>query len=303
MNQIDTIAATGANAVRILMTIDAANGMTPEAFDAVFARAVQKRMVIWASIYTWNNDANNPISAALGGGNFYSLTAPAGTTACSGTRPASCYLAMWDRPWMKALMEKYRANVIIDASQEYISTGDAGSAAGRQEWADAAKMNLRWFRSAGYTQPLTFMSNFEGRDLKAIVEHGNAIRAEDTVIVNGHPQTMFAWQAYWSGSWYPAWQGELILGAGQTLSAAQAIHQILPTLSFPIEAGFDNYAGDTNTQYPEQIDQAAADGVSWLWWVWDKGAGQVQCPVSGQSCVDFVQGSTNGFKGAKPLSP
>ena len=303
VDQIDKIAATGANAVRILMTVDEANGMRPEDFDAVFARAVQHRMVIWVSMYTWDNDHNNPISAALGGGNFYSLTAPAGTSTCSRTTPQSCYLAMWDRPWVKSLMSKYRANTIIDASQEYISSGDAGSAAGRLEWANAAKMNVGFFRKTGYTHALTIMSNFEGRDLAAIVEHGASIRAVDTVKVGGDSQTMFAWQAYWSGSWYPSWQGSLLLGENQTISAAQAIHQILPTLSFPVEAGFDNYGGDTNTQYPEQIDQAAADGISWLWWSWRPADRAVECPVSGQACIDFVQKSSNGFAGAKPLTP
>jgi hypothetical protein len=47
--------------------------------------------------------------------------------------------------------------------------------------------------------------------------------------------------------------------------------------------GIDNISGDTNLDYKAEIDQAAADGMSWLWWSWKNGT--VECPVSGSACV------------------
>ena len=99
---------------------------------------------------------------------------------------------MWSRQWLKDLTNKYRANIIIDAAQEYIGTADSGQAqAGRAEWAAASEVNVKFFRGQGYTNPLEVMSNFQGRDLYAIVEYGTAIRAVDSVSASGNPQTMF----------------------------------------------------------------------------------------------------------------
>jgi hypothetical protein len=72
----------------------------------------------------------------------------------------------------------------------------------------------------------------------------------------------------WWGDWYTGWQGELLIGSGESLSGAQAINQVLPTLDFPVQVGFDNYPGNTNIEYLEQINQAAIDDISWLWWAW-----------------------------------
>lgn len=286
---VDAIAATGANAMRMLLTLDAANGMTPQAFDAILARAAFHKLLVWVSLYTWNEGAGNVISSALGGGNFYSLNGG------SRSNPAPCYLAVWQRQWLKDLMSKYRANVVIDAAQEYIG-GSMDSAAGRDAWAASAITNVKFFRAQGYTQPLEIMSNFQGRDLYAIVNLGARIRAADTVLVDGQPQTMFGWQAYWWGDWYPSWQGSMLLGAGQRISAAQAISQFVAKSPFPIQVGFDNYAGDTNVQYKEQMDVAQANRVGWLWWSWKNGT--VEAPVSGATCQDYVLRSPAGFGGA-----
>ena len=303
VQDVDTAAAMGANAMRMLLTLDAANGMTPAIFDSVIGKAVSKHMLVWISLFIWDSSHKHVISSALGGGNFYNLTAPASVGTCSTSTPSPCYMAMWERQWLKDLMAKYRSNIIIDAGQEYIGTADPETEAGRAEWANAAKSNIQFLRSQGYTNPLEIMSNYQGRDLYAIVEYGPAIRAVDTQLVNGNPQTMFGWQAYWSGTWYPAWQGNLLLGESNTLSGAQAIHQVATAQPFPIEIGIDNYEGDTNTQYQAEIDQAATDKMSWLWWAWNSGTQTVDCPVSGASCQTYVTTSQNGFAGAAKLTP
>jgi hypothetical protein len=300
--EIDQIAALGANAMRMLFTLDAANAMTPAGFDTLLASAVSHHMLVWISLYTWDSAHSYAISSALGGGNFYSLTAPAGTPACSSAAASSCYLAVWDRQWLKDLVKKYSGNVIIDAGQEFVRAGDASTETARTAWADAAKTNVQFLRSQGYTNPLEIMANFQGRDLYCIVEYGEAVRAVDTVSVNGDSQTMFGWQAYWgtTDKFYLSYQGALLLGANQAISAADAIHQFAATRTFPIEIGIDNYGSDTNKDYQGEIDQAATDSMSWLWWSWKNGG--VECPTSGSTCQTYVTTSQNGFGGAKPIS-
>lgn len=294
---IDAAAQNGANSVRFLLTLDAANRMTPETFDALIGRAVSRGMVVWISLYTWDGAHGNIISSALGGGNFYSLTAPEGTGVCSTKTPAPCYLAVWSRPWLKTLAAKYKGNIIIDAMQEYIGLVDPGTEAGRVEWASSAKTNIRFLRGQGYIQPLEIMSNHEGRDLYAIVQKGAEIRSADSIIVDGSPQTMFGWQAYWAAPWYKSWQGELLLGIGNgAITGAEAIHRFVANQNFPIQVGINNYPGDTSSEYKAEMDQASADGVNWLWWSW--GNAGLECPVDGAACQAYVAGSQSGFAGA-----
>lgn len=303
LSDLDVIAATGANAVRVLLTTDALNNMSPQTFDQFFAKLAAHDMIAWVSFYTWNEGQNYVIGSSLGGGNFYSLTAPSGTGTCARATPGPCYLAMWDRQWIKDLMSKYRSRVILDAMQEYIAPPgiDPGSDAGRTAWSSEARTHIQFFRSRGYTQPLAIMTSFEGRDLSAIVQHGASIASTDTVRVNGQPQVIFGWQAYWSSSanpnFYPQWQGSRLLGAGQSLSATQAINTILPNLSFPVQVGLDNYSEDTNRDWRIQMDAAAAQGQSWLWWDWRNG--RLDCPVEGDTCRNYVLTSQNGFAGAR----
>lgn len=279
---VDEIAATGANAMRMLLTLDKANGQTPDGFDKVLARAASHKMIVWVSLYLWNQ-AVNEVSDALGGGH-----------------PAYGLVDVWQRQWLKDLMNKHRGTVIIDAvlEQKGSSDGDAVRlAAGQEAWAISAEKAIRFFRAQGYTQPLQVMGNIEGRDLSGIIRLGDRIRKADTVLVDGQPQIMFGWQAYWgtTNGWYPASQGEALLGKGQKLSAVQAMSQFVSKATFPIEMGFDNFPGDTNLDWKAQIDAAAALGLSWLWWSWERGAGTVKAPVSGTACQAYV---LNSFKAA-----
>jgi hypothetical protein len=302
VKDIEQMAALGANAVRMLFVLDAVNQPTPEGFDALLGAAAARHMVVWVSLYTWDSSSNHTIADSLGGGRFHSLKGP-GDAPCSSETPAPCYLAVWSRQWLKDLMHKYRANVIVDAMQEFIQPGDPGTEAARATWAAAATANVEFFRAQGYTNPLEIMANFEGRDLYGIVEHGEAIRAADTVRIDGFPQTMFGWQAYWGtdDGFYPRYQGALLLGReGGVVTGPQAIHQFAASRAFPIQIGIDNYPGDTNLDYRAEIDQAAADGMSWLWWSWQDGT--VECPVSGKTCQAYVTESQNGFGGAPPLA-
>jgi hypothetical protein len=287
----------------MLLTLDAANGMTPATFNAIVGEAVKKHMLVWISLYMWDSSHNYAIGSALGGGNFYSLTAPAGTGTCSDTTPTPCYLAVWQRQWLKDLVAKYQSSIIVDGMQEFVgATSDPSTEAARQEWEAAAKTNLVFFRTAGYTQPIEIMTNSQGRDLYAIHEYGDSIRSTDTVTVSGYPQTMFGWQAYWGTTdhYYPDYQGALFYpGQSKTLNGPDAIHSFATQENFPIEIGIDNYGGDTNLDFKAEIDQSATDNGTWPWWSY--GSGDVECPVSGAACSAYVKAAPNGFGGATPL--
>lgn len=302
ISDLDNIAATGANAVRVLLCSDAVNGMTSAMYDQFFARLVEHKMIAWVSFYTWNSEDNYAISPELGGGNFFNQTAPEGYGVCSPDNHTACYLSMWSRKWVKELMEKYKANIIIDAMQEYIApTGiSADSDVGRAAWRDASLLAISFFRKNGYTHPLAIMASFQGRDLHGILQHAQEILDADTVKVNGQSQIIFGWQAYWSpvgNSWYRDWQGSLILGNGRSLSAEEAIRTILPTLNYPIQCGFDNYAGDTAGDYGIQIRAAASGNIPWLFWDWRNG--RLDCPLNGETCRNFVMTNSTGFAGAR----
>lgn len=308
---LDAIAATGANAIRVLITLDALNGVTPTSIGEFLARVRFHNMIAWVSFYTWNGSTDPElyestmfeIGAPLGGGYFHELTAPAGFGTCSLDTPGPCYLGIWDRQWVFDLMNEYRDIVIIDAMQEYITPSgiDENSPAGRLSWATDARTHVRFFRERGYTQPLAIMGAIEGRNLAATLEYADTILAEDTVLVGGQSQIIFGWQAYWSDinapMWYPSTQGALILGAGNTLTAEQAIDTILPTLNYPIQCGFDNYATDTASDYDIQMQAAAVRRVPWLWWDWRQG--QLDCPLDGATCRTYVLTSQEGFFGAR----
>lgn len=300
---LDAIAATGANAIRVLITTDAINGVTPESLGAFLDRLAFHDMIAWVSFYTWNEASNFAIGAPLGGGNFFSQTAPDGYGVCSTDSHGPCYLSMWDRQWIKDLMATHRSRVIIDAMQEYIAPQgvDPASEAAGVAWRDAAISSVQFFRSRGYTHPLAVMAGRQGRDLARIVQHAADILAADTVQTGGQSQIIFGWQAYWSSvgspAYYPGWQGSLILGAGQSLTAPQAIDTVLPTLPYPVQAGFDNYPDDTASDWQIQIEAAARQDNAWLWWDWRNG--ELDCPLDGATCQTYVLTSTDGFAGAR----
>jgi hypothetical protein len=303
---IDQIAADGANAVRLLLDLDAYLGLTPQDFDSILAEVQAKNMVAWISLVSWDGSTNYALSPALGGGNFYNNAAPPNTGTCvlTGTdvqhQPTYCYLAIWNRQWLMDLMAKYKQNVIIDGMQEFIGFSESDET-DRVAWRDSSLINLQFFRSVGYTNPLEFMSASQGRDLYAITEFSSAIGAGDSNVVNGSPQVMFGWQAYWSDPWYPSWQGGLF-GVG-TITGAQAIATVVPTIHFPVEIGIEmNDQDDTAVDYTNEINAAASinpQGMgNWLFWAWQNGTNSVQCDTTDPNCSVFVETNQNGFAGA-----
>lgn len=136
---VDEIAATGANAVRLLPDL-AAGQLDLQRVDALFERAVRHGMIVYWSPY-----------------------------ASSGTLDKR---AFWERPDVKALVHKWRQWLIIDAFQE-------PNYDDRVRWKSDAIAAIRHVRAQGYVVPVTVMANRAGRDLPSALEHGSAIVSSD----------------------------------------------------------------------------------------------------------------------------
>ena len=270
---IDAIAATGANAMRMLLTLDTINGQSPEVYDQIIGRAVSHGMVVWISLFSWNNADNRAVHPNFGGGFLLEM---------------DDYLDIWERQWLKDIAAKYDGWIIIDAMQEFIATVTPPESDGAiAEWVAAAVNHVTFFRAQGYTQPLEVMTSFQGRDLAAIVDNADTILAADTLHVNGQPQTMFGWQAYWGDSFYRGWQGEELLGPGQSITATQAVEQFVTTRDYPIQCGLDSVDIPGTEAWTDIMPACSSNSVSWLWWEWFE--------LTVASHGPIVRGSPDGF--------
>lgn len=272
--EIDAIAATGANAMRMLLTIDTANGMTPLAFERLIARAVSHKMVVWISLFTWNDRHGRDIAPAFGGGRLAQM---------------SDYLTVWERPWLKELVKKFDGWVIIDAMQEFKSKiQPPENSRAVREWVDAAKSHVRFFRRQGYKQPLQIMTSFEGRDLHAIIEHADEILGADDLTLHGSKQTLFGWQAYWGPGFYENWQGKALVG--RRITAAEAVQKFVATRRYPIMVGLDTVDVPGRESYAEIMPACEAHSVGWLWWEWEE--------LKTEPHGEIVRKSKAGFAGS-----
>lgn len=299
LDHVKAIGDTGANAMRMLLTLDRQSNMNPDKYNQMLTLARTYGITVFTSFYVWDKPNKYVIADALGGKEFYSLGG--GLGGGSEETPANCYLEVWSRTWAKQLMEEHRDHVIIDAAQEY-KAPDLGDVKNQEAWAISGEKAVKFFRAQGYTQPLVIMSAAQGRDLAAIIKHGDRIRKADTVLVDGNPQTMFGWQAYWNTSdnptWYPSWQGELLTGKKVSVSAVEAMAQYVAKAPYPIQMGFDNNEADMHRGWKEAMDTAARLGLNWLWWAWDRHTNSVEANVDGAAAKAYVLNSPAGFKGS-----
>ena len=146
------------------------------------------------------------------------------------------------------MLLRHEKGLIIDAFQE----PDYNDVT---RWLSDTKAAVKDIRSAGYSAPVTVLSNQFGRDLKAALKHGQEIVDSDPM-----KNTIIGWQAYWGKSgWYQKDSG-MSLTQGVEGCAAQ---------KFPMQLGIDLYA-DANDpmDYVEVMTAAQKMGLGWLWWNW-----------------------------------
>lgn len=163
------------------------------------------------------------------------------------------YLSPGDRAWfkksdIKAVLLKHEKGLIIDAFQEP-NYNDA------KRWVTDGKAAVADIRGAGYTAPLTVLSNQFGRDLKAALEHGQEIADSDPL-----HNTIIGWQAYWGKSgWYQKDSG---------LSLTQGVEKCA-SMKFAMQVGIDLYADQNDPMdYSAVMEASEKAGISWLWWNW-----------------------------------
>lgn len=161
------------------------------------------------------------------------------------------YISPGDRAWFKRrdilpVLLRHEKGLVIDAFQE--PTYDDVS-----RWVEEATEAILDMRDAGYTAPLTVLSNQYGRDLNAALDHGQELVDADPL-----HNTIVGWQAYWGvGGWYQGSQG-MSLVEGVEACAAQ---------SFPMQLGIDLYADVGELMdYSAVMAAAQRTGLGWLWW-------------------------------------
>jgi len=168
-----------------------------------------------------------------------------------GAQKVVVYISPGDRAWfkrsdIKPVLLKHEKTIIIDAFQE--PTYDDVP-----RWVSEAKVAIADMRNAGYSAPLTVLSNQYGRDLQAAFDRGQEI-------VNSDPlkNTIIGWQAYWGNSgWYQSDHG---------LSLSQGVDKCA-TMPFAMQVGIDLYAdGGDLMDYISVMAASQRNGIGWLWW-------------------------------------
>jgi hypothetical protein len=171
---IDELAATGANAVRLLP--DQAPGQptaSATVIEGMVARAVSHGMVVYLSVY--DNRYNDFV-------------------------PFDVIQAFWARPDIKSLVNRYRKWMIVDGVQEI----DAADCVG---WRNEAVSRLTWLRGQGYDLPTTAISAQRGRKLNCAVQEGAAVVAADPL-----HQVIIGVQMYWGTPFWIEDQGTVAQG-------------------------------------------------------------------------------------------
>ena len=223
---VDNIATTGANAMRVIVNHPA---MTWEDVDDLFAKIVGHKMVFYWSIYE--------VPPERGLADYTDIN-------------------YWNLPEVKALYQKYKKWIIVDAMQEW-QGADA-------DWAPAAIERIGLLRSWGYECPLDCITGMYGRNLPLILAHGAEIEAADPLHA-----TIFGWQAYWFEEGHPEWgswtyQGEYGMSLYEGIKRASE-------QSFPIQIGIEKYTESGPDLYMDFLGAMASAQeyqVGWLWWCW-----------------------------------
>ncbi len=154
-------------------------------------------------------------------------------------------------------------NLVIDGLLE---DPNEANAAGIAKWLADAKAVITSIRNLGYKHPISIHAMEQGRQLKAVLDHGAELVAHDPMhnIITGC-------QMYWplraDGGF--EWNADQGFGRGAA-GIAEAFRQIA-LAPFPIQLGFAT--GDEN-QRPNPLDQqltlAAANNVPFLHWdLWE----------------------------------
>ncbi len=225
---VDHIAATGANAMRVIVNHPA---MTWQDVDDLFAKITGHQMIFYWSIYD--------VPPGLGLTGYTDIN-------------------YWNLPEVKALYQKYKKWIIVDAMQEW-NGADA-------DWAPAAIARIQTLRGWGYDCPLDVITGMCGRKLPLILTHGTEIEAADPLHA-----TIFGWQAYWFIEDNPEWGTDYWTYQSEFgMSLYEGIRQA-SLQNFPVQIGIEKYTEAGPDYYMDFLGAMASAQqyqVGWLWWCW-----------------------------------
>jgi hypothetical protein len=237
---VDGIASQGFNAVRLqLLTSDLTK------IEPLIARFQSKGMVVYLT-----ND-NMP---GAGGDDWF------------------------NRVDVKAMIERHKFNLVIDATIE--EGGDGDSNADVAAWLLDQKDVITLFRSWGYTQPLTIGTPNAGRYLRALLDHGQELIDHDprhSLVLNAQ----MYWGAYSSGWSYQGLNG-FDSGNPGILQATAAVAAKPFLIQFGLDAK-DSGGNWAAVPYSLLMTEAQNKGIGTMFWQWkDPGANDPNSLVTNQ---------------------
>lgn len=244
----DDMIRSGANAVRFLFPPRLSDSFTLEKIDHYIGKMARNHVVVYISIFGDRVDlldeSGNPVLDGNGDvvqHDYYDSP------------------SFFGNPDIKAVLDKYREWLILDASQE-CDFDD------RERWERVSTAKIAEFRGYGYTCPLTVMSNTYGRDLPALfTDRARRIFDSDPL-----RRVIFGWQAYWGDSSYNT-PGQNMnwyeFAYGMTLEEGILKASRAP---YPIQIGLDLVTdiGNSYLDYRSAMRLAQETGMGWLWWNW-----------------------------------
>ena len=202
------------------------------------------------------------------------------------------------RAEVKAMIERHKYNLVIDATIE--EDGDGDSDADVAEWLVNQKEVITLFRQWGYTQPLTIRTPNAGRYLRALLDYGQELINYDpqhSLVLNAQ----MYWGAY-SGSW--SYQGLNGFSSGNAgiLEATAAVAAKPFLIQFGLDAK-DSGGNWAAVPYELLMTEAQNKGIGTMFWQWkDPGANDPNSLVTNQLDPNSLTALGNNVINLHPAS-
>ena len=182
---------------------------------------------------------------------------------------------------LKNVFTLRKSNVVIHGKGE-------GNEQYGSQWRDAAIARVAALRSAGYTQPLYMLANEYGRNLPAILQHGQAVLDSDPL-----HSIVFGWQAYWGTSNY--YQNKYFKTLSQGITDA-ANSPLCIQVGIMEHTDWDTNPSETvSGGVPSLLNLLNTHNLGWLWWDWRLGPDNLGYGTYQNSAAALAAKGANGF--------
>lgn len=237
------IAQTGANCVRIVWEMNAANPLSR--LDQLISNARDNNLIPIVGLWDFTNTPD---------GGFSHL---------------NDYANYWTRPDVVKLIKKHQAYLIVNIANE-AATGDETNAADLTTYATAYKSAVLKLRKAGINVPLMIDGMDRGKSLFCFVRRGPDMLSADPI-----HNLIFSFHPYWPKSDTDA-NPSFIASAFAAVDSLTTIRHTPIVIVMGELAGFGAGAGTDSVkcspagevdylQFAQRADKA---GMGWLLWEW-----------------------------------